>query len=92
MFVMDNLSQGQKSNNRTPLKSIEARTPKDQILLQPSCLVKLALHTCVGSQAVTDEMLLTMLLEVEAIFNSKPLGCVSADAAELGSRDTLFMA
>lgn len=43
--------------------------------------VKSALHMRVGLQAVPEEVLLIVLLEVEAILNSKPLGYVSADVA-----------
>lgn len=42
------------------------------------CSVKSALYTCVGAQ-----VLLTVLLEVEAIINSKPLGYVSSDIADI---------
>ncbi|KAL7849939.1 hypothetical protein SRHO_G00192880 [Serrasalmus rhombeus] len=45
--------------------------------------VKSALYTCVGSQPVPEEVLLTVLLEVEAILNAKPLGYVSADIADV---------
>lgn len=45
--------------------------------------VKSALYTCVGSQPVPEEVLLTVLLDVKAIFNSKPLGYVSADIADI---------
>lgn len=40
---------------------------------------KSALYTCVGAQPVPEDVLLTVLLEAEAILNSKPLGCVSSD-------------
>lgn len=36
-----------------------------------------------GSQSVTEEVLMTVLLEVEAILNSKPLGYVSSDVADV---------
>lgn len=36
----------------------------------------------VGSQPVPEEALLTVLLVVEAILNSKPLGYVSADVVD----------
>lgn len=45
--------------------------------------VKSALYTCVGSQPVPEEVLLTVLLEVEAIINVKSLGYVSADIADI---------
>ncbi|XP_073722599.1 uncharacterized protein [Misgurnus anguillicaudatus] len=44
--------------------------------------VKSALYTVVGSQPVPEEVLMTVLLEVEAILNSKPLGYVSSDVAD----------
>lgn len=37
---------------------------------------------CVESQAVLEEVLLTLILEVKAILNSKPLGYLSADIAD----------
>ncbi|KAI2663445.1 Methionine--tRNA ligase [Labeo rohita] len=43
--------------------------------------VKSALHTIVGSQILTEEVLRTLLAEVEAILNAKPLGYVSSDVA-----------
>ena len=36
-----------------------------------------------ASQPVPEEVLLAMLLEVEAVLNSKPLGYVSADIADV---------
>lgn len=36
----------------------------------------------VGSQILTKEVLRTFLIEVEAILNAKPLGCVSSDVAD----------
>ncbi len=44
--------------------------------------VKSALYTVLGSQSVPEEVLMTVLLEVEAILNSKPLGYVSSDVAD----------
>lgn len=44
--------------------------------------VKSALRTTLGGQSVPEEVLLTVLLEVELILNSKPLGYVSADIAD----------
>lgn len=44
---------------------------------------KAALRSCVGSQPLQEEVLLTVLLEVESILNSKPLGYVSTDVADL---------
>ncbi|XP_076856690.1 uncharacterized protein LOC143510810 [Brachyhypopomus gauderio] len=44
--------------------------------------VKTALYTTVGAQAVSEEVLRTVLLEVEGILNSKPLGYVSSDARD----------
>ncbi len=44
--------------------------------------VKSALYTVLGSQSLPEEALMTVLLEVEAILNSKPLGYVSSDVAD----------
>ncbi|KAF7648708.1 hypothetical protein LDENG_00152830 [Lucifuga dentata] len=44
--------------------------------------VKSALYTTVRAQSVPEEVLLTVLLEVEAILKSKPLGYVSVDIAD----------
>ncbi len=45
--------------------------------------VKSALYTVLGTQSVPEEVLMTVLLEVEAILNSKPLGYVSSDVADV---------
>ncbi|XP_052449737.1 uncharacterized protein LOC128011416 [Carassius gibelio] len=45
--------------------------------------VKTALYTVIGVQPVSEEVLLTVLLEVEAILNSKPLGYTSSSVADL---------
>ncbi|XP_016393730.1 uncharacterized protein LOC107728153 [Sinocyclocheilus rhinocerous] len=44
--------------------------------------VKSALYTVLSAQSVPEEVLMTVLLEVEAILNSKPLGYVSSDVAD----------
>lgn len=44
--------------------------------------VKKALQVTIGAQTVTDEVLRTVLVEIEGILNSKPLGYASADAAD----------
>ncbi|CAI5636866.1 unnamed protein product [Oreochromis niloticus] len=45
--------------------------------------VKSALRTCVGSQPLHEEVLLTVLLKVELILNVKPLGYVSTNVANV---------
>lgn len=45
--------------------------------------IKAALYTTVGAQPVTEEVLQTVLLEVEGILNSKPLGYVSSSLTDL---------
>ncbi|XP_029965347.1 uncharacterized protein LOC115401351 [Salarias fasciatus] len=45
--------------------------------------IKSALYSTVGAQPVPEEVLRTVLIEVEGILNSKPLGYVSADARDL---------
>ena len=44
--------------------------------------VKNALKTTIGAQMVTEEVLRTVLIEIEGILNSKPLGYVSSDIAD----------
>ncbi|KAK7939924.1 hypothetical protein WMY93_003250 [Mugilogobius chulae] len=44
--------------------------------------IKSALHAMLGSQTVTEEVLRTVLTEVENIINSKPLGYTSSDVAD----------
>ncbi|KAM9744816.1 uncharacterized protein ACNS7B_009326 isoform 1-T1 [Menidia menidia] len=44
--------------------------------------IKSALHTILGAQTVTEEVLMTVLIEVEGIINSKPLGYTSSDIAD----------
>ncbi|XP_057679968.1 uncharacterized protein LOC130908509 isoform X2 [Corythoichthys intestinalis] len=45
--------------------------------------IKAGLRVAVGSQSTTEDVLHTILVEVEGILNSKPLGYVSADVADL---------
>ncbi|XP_073782539.1 uncharacterized protein [Danio rerio] len=45
--------------------------------------VKMALNTVIGAQPISEEVLRTVLLEVEAILNSKPLGYTSSNVADL---------
>lgn len=45
--------------------------------------IKSGLQVAVGSQSVPEDVLYTTLVEVEGILNSKPLGYVSADVADL---------
>ncbi len=45
--------------------------------------VKTALYTVMGVQPVSEEVLYTVLLEVEAILNAKPLGYTSSSVADL---------
>ncbi|KAK0135636.1 hypothetical protein N1851_028499 [Merluccius polli] len=44
--------------------------------------VKNALKTTIGAQMVTEQVLRTVLIEIEGILNSKPLGYVSSDVAD----------
>ncbi|KAK7902058.1 hypothetical protein WMY93_018827 [Mugilogobius chulae] len=45
--------------------------------------LKQALQVTLGSQSVTEEVLRTVLVEIEGMLNSKPLGYVSSDIADL---------
>ncbi|KAL0149811.1 hypothetical protein M9458_054859 [Cirrhinus mrigala] len=45
--------------------------------------VKTALRVTVSSQVVTEEVLQTVLIEVEGVLNSKPLGYISSNVADL---------
>ncbi|NP_001410306.1 uncharacterized LOC100150025 [Danio rerio] len=45
--------------------------------------IKAALKVTIGAQTVTEEVLRTVLIEVEGILNSKPLGYTSSDVADL---------
>ncbi|XP_023807806.1 uncharacterized protein LOC111946881 [Oryzias latipes] len=44
--------------------------------------IKVALTSSLGSQVVSEEILQTVLIEIEGILNSKPLGYVSSDLAD----------
>lgn len=45
--------------------------------------IKMALNSAVGSQTTSEPVLHTVLEEVESVLNSKPLGYVSSDVADL---------
>lgn len=45
-------------------------------------LVKKPLQVVIGAQVFQEEVLLTLLIEVEGILNAKPLGYVSSDVAD----------
>ncbi|KAL0194586.1 hypothetical protein M9458_008158, partial [Cirrhinus mrigala] len=45
--------------------------------------IKAAFGVTIGAQTVTEEVLRTVLIEVEGILNSKPLGYTSSDVADL---------
>lgn len=45
--------------------------------------LKAALRVTLGAQTVTEEVLRTVLIEIEGILNSKPLGYVSSDVADV---------
>ncbi|XP_026056216.1 uncharacterized protein LOC113041867 [Carassius auratus] len=45
--------------------------------------IKNALQVALGTQAVTEDVLSTVLVEVEGILNSKPLGYASSDVADM---------
>ncbi len=45
--------------------------------------IKAALRVTIGAQTVTEEVLRTVLVEVEGVLNSKPLGYTSSDVADL---------
>lgn len=45
--------------------------------------IKTALYTILGVQTVSDEVFATVLTEIEGVLNSKPLGYVSTDVADV---------
>lgn len=45
--------------------------------------IKTALYTTIASQSVKEEVLRTVLVEIEGILNAKPLGYVSADISDV---------
>ena len=45
--------------------------------------IKTALYTVLGQQTPTDEVFATVLVEIEGILNSKPLGYASSDVADV---------
>lgn len=45
--------------------------------------MKNVLRTTIGSQVVTEEVILTVLIEVEGILNSKPLGYTVSNVADI---------
>lgn len=45
--------------------------------------IKTALYTVLGAQTVGEEVLATVLAEIEGVLNSKPLGYVSTDVADV---------
>ncbi len=55
--------------------------------------IKSALRVVIGSQSVPEDVLQFVLIEVEGILNSKPLGYVSSDVADLDpvTPNTLLM-
>lgn len=44
--------------------------------------VKKSLQVVIGAQVLQEEVLLTLLIEVEGILNAKPLGYVSSDVSD----------